>query len=708
MKYNKISLILLFFLILFPFSNLISIEFGGPISEDTTWSPDDNPYIIVNNVQVLAGVTLNILPGTEIFIYSGLAQEGNTSDFYWVNGEAVAKMFWVDGKIIAEGTEQDSIIFSRYEDEVSYKWGTIYFPEGSPESKFRFCKLEHSYKTGFAVGNVAHGALSCKNGKIDVENCEFVNNFIGIWLENTTGPMLIYKNTFRSDSVFPTNDTPRFISLNNTDSFFEHNLVVARNRFYGYGQVLFNSYPASKLDFIFNHYENLGYFLEDRPIEEGTSNSYGNYAINCSGLGLGGSSYSENDTVYVRKNIMLDCMNTSGWNNNIMGAGGYNAVIADNYIDGPGGITIGGSISNRIYNNVLINDYLFKAIITEGGHTEIFNNIIIDYDWVLKLEAESHHVHNNIYHNNENLFYIQDSYITFENNIVTADCQIPGIWDERAIFRNNCLTDDVPDGAIDGGGNIWEDPLFADTLSGDFHLLPGSPCIDAGYDTTYTSTFDADYFHRVADGLNDGNAIIDMGAFEFGSSFIGGIRGYAYRSENGEPLDIVKLKINGQPPEYSDSLGFFEFKLHEGTYNINCSRFYYDDLQVNGIEVIEGEYTDIEIYMDETVQVDEQEEISKLEFRISNFPNPFKSSTTISFNLTVVDGENAEISIYNVKGQKIKKYSIFNPSEAGHGNQSSIFWNGTDENNNPVSSGIYFYKLKTNKLNITNKMLIIK
>jgi len=59
----------------------------------------------------------------------------------------------------------------------------------------------------------------------------------------------------------------------------------------------------------------------------------------------------------------------------------------------------------------------------------------------------------------------------------------------------------------------------------------------------------------VVDGNNDGSAIIDMGAYEFGSSFIGGIRGYVYTTENGEPLDIVKLKINGKPPEYSDSLG---------------------------------------------------------------------------------------------------------------------------------------------------------
>ena len=85
----------------------------------------------------------------------------------------------------------------------------------------------------------------------------------------------------------------------------------------------------------------------------------------------------------------------------------------------------------------------------------------------------------------------------------------------------------------------------------------------------------------------------------------------------------------------------------------------------------------------------------------TNYPNPFNPTTTISFNLNAEDAENAELVIYNLKGQKVRQYSIFN-------NQSSIVWDGTDNYNKPVSSGVYFYQIKAGKFTATKKMMLIK
>ncbi|HPR18605.1 MAG TPA: T9SS type A sorting domain-containing protein, partial [Candidatus Cloacimonadota bacterium] len=88
---------------------------------------------------------------------------------------------------------------------------------------------------------------------------------------------------------------------------------------------------------------------------------------------------------------------------------------------------------------------------------------------------------------------------------------------------------------------------------------------------------------------------------------------------------------------------------------------------------------------------------------LTNYPNPFNPSTTIQFETTNLH-EFAQIKIYNIKGQKVKQL-VSDQLSAG---QHSIVWDGTDDNNKPVGSGIYFYKLKAGKINKTRKMLLIK
>jgi len=98
----------------------------------------------------------------------------------------------------------------------------------------------------------------------------------------------------------------------------------------------------------------------------------------------------------------------------------------------------------------------------------------------------------------------------------------------------------------------------------------------------------------------------------------------------------------------------------------------------------------------------ENDVIPQSEYSLSNYPNPFNPTTTIFFGLNTENTENTEIKIYNLKGQKIRQYSIIN-------NQSSIIWDGFDQTNKPVSSGVYFYQLVIDgKIAVKNKMMLIK
>ncbi|MDP2173861.1 MAG: T9SS type A sorting domain-containing protein [Candidatus Cloacimonadaceae bacterium] len=85
-----------------------------------------------------------------------------------------------------------------------------------------------------------------------------------------------------------------------------------------------------------------------------------------------------------------------------------------------------------------------------------------------------------------------------------------------------------------------------------------------------------------------------------------------------------------------------------------------------------------------------------------NYPNPFNPETTISFDMPKTG--NANLSIYNVKGQLVK--NLVNGS-LGFG-KHSLVWNGTDSLGRNVPSGLYFYRLSANGNTETKKMMLMK
>lgn len=88
---------------------------------------------------------------------------------------------------------------------------------------------------------------------------------------------------------------------------------------------------------------------------------------------------------------------------------------------------------------------------------------------------------------------------------------------------------------------------------------------------------------------------------------------------------------------------------------------------------------------------------------LQNYPNPFNPTTTISFSLEK-DAKDVELAIYNLKGQKVKTL-IKDSFTAGN---YSFVWNGDNDDNKAVSSGVYFYKLKAGSQTATKKMVLMK
>jgi hypothetical protein len=92
-----------------------------------------------------------------------------------------------------------------------------------------------------------------------------------------------------------------------------------------------------------------------------------------------------------------------------------------------------------------------------------------------------------------------------------------------------------------------------------------------------------------------------------------------------------------------------------------------------------------------------------------NIPNPFNPSTTISFTLSIEQDKLYELSVYNLKGQKVKTYSNPELVEGFYSSNScSIVWDGIDDSGKPVSSGVYLYKLKVGEFEESKKMLLLR
>ena len=87
---------------------------------------------------------------------------------------------------------------------------------------------------------------------------------------------------------------------------------------------------------------------------------------------------------------------------------------------------------------------------------------------------------------------------------------------------------------------------------------------------------------------------------------------------------------------------------------------------------------------------------------LGNYPNPFNPTTTIRFQMN--DESNVKIAVFNIRGQRVK--TVLNEHRLAGTN--SVVWNGRDENNTLVASGVYFYRLEAMGQVHSAKMILMK
>lgn len=86
----------------------------------------------------------------------------------------------------------------------------------------------------------------------------------------------------------------------------------------------------------------------------------------------------------------------------------------------------------------------------------------------------------------------------------------------------------------------------------------------------------------------------------------------------------------------------------------------------------------------------------------SNRPNPFNSSTRLSYQLA--EDQSITLAIYNMLGAEIRRLEQGAKSKGVH----TVLWDGRDDNGQMVTSGLYFCYLRTPRRYLVQKMLLVQ
>jgi len=87
----------------------------------------------------------------------------------------------------------------------------------------------------------------------------------------------------------------------------------------------------------------------------------------------------------------------------------------------------------------------------------------------------------------------------------------------------------------------------------------------------------------------------------------------------------------------------------------------------------------------------------------TNYPNPFNPTTSFSFSIP--NESKVDLSVYNIKGQKVKTLVNEEKEKGFH----KLVWDGKDNSGKEVSSGVYLYKLDIDgKTKSVKKCLMLK
>jgi len=353
--------------------------------------------------------------------------------------------------------------------------------------------------------------------------------------------------------------------------------------------------------------------------------------------------------------------------------------------------TFGGAEDDRALSIQQTNDECYIL----AGHTESFGAGSLDV-WLIKMDGNGNLIWDNTFGDNgwNEAFSVKQ---TSDNGFIIAgqtDTNFVDIWlvktDENGHEEWNTTF----------GGNQWDSARSVLQTSDNGYAIIG---LTASYGS---GIFDIWLFKTDVNGIEEWNQTfggidIDSGRSIVQTSDNGFIIAGSTKSFGSGDYDgwIIKTDENGNE-EWSQTYGGIDLdrcsSIHQANENDFIVAGYTRSYGVGGRDMWLLKFNSNTSIDDNLIHTNQN-------FILKNFPNPFNPSTTFEFSIQ--NDSQVDLTIYNIKGQKIKTLAS---NEFTKGNHSFI-WDGVDELEKSVSSGIYYYKLNVNgRTEAVKKCLLLK
>ncbi len=728
--------------------NVFSLDVSG--NQTGTWTPDNNPHIMVGDVTVPAGDSLLVEPGVVL-----TAQSGTRLNVY--------------GKLIAVGTETDSIRFTGIDGGL---WEGIRL-DTPDQSQFKYCRISdtdglndyginavqspvlienslldnHRKAVNFsAVGTTEepemiirhskvmnctqHGILVTDNSNVLIESCEVTQCGLGPQYRGAIQLSLQSSSSNCSPTIIDNwihNNGKQGITMANLFNYEEMAPHVENNlvEYNLTGIYLFNAKGYYRNNVIRHN------FIENDPDSGAGVMLYGSGA---NGTFYQNEIYGNFTAFYLANDATANLGNLDNphpdgcginhMHDNVSWDGALNSVVNHSAMD--------VMAQNNIWDS---EDYdEIAATITDGNDNPAYGFVIFDpiysetdgvLEGVVELQGEIGTV-------TEVTIAAGDS-ITYPDETGHYSLTLPeGNWDVSAShpWYEEYLAPDI-------------EIISGETTILDIELLPTHGILEGeviltGGDGNITETFieiGAESINPDEDGFFE--IVLPADIYELTASLS------LYQTFVIEELEILAgeiafVEIELEPiilptpenlnVECTEDEAHFSWDepanipdeielLHYAVFldNLNEPIDTTEDTSYIFTDLISGEVyvaglaavydvgdSEIETVEFEFTGTDADDPLISSTKLIGNYPNPFNPETMISYSLS--SEEYVMIEIYNTRGQLVNTL-VDQFQEPGY---HTVIWDGNNNRNHPVTSGIYLARLRAGKYSSTQKMILLK